>query len=168
MRGYLPLHEYALLGDMRTAALVARDGAVDWYCLPRFDGPAVLCRLLDAQRGGFFRVGPTGRFHASRGYMGDTPVLATDFGTARGRVRLTDFMPLPEDGGAEENPSLLRRVEGLAGDVELEVELRPGFDFARAPARVELHGAWAFARGGGQALGLATPVPLEHGPQVSL
>lgn len=65
-RGYLPLREYALLGDMRTAALVARDGAVDWYCLPRFDGPAVLCRLLDAQRGGFFRVGPTGRFHASR------------------------------------------------------------------------------------------------------
>jgi len=167
-RYYLPLSDYALLGDMHTAALVARDGAVDWYCLPRFDGPAVLCRLLDAQRGGFFRVGPTGRFHAGRRYMGDTSVLVTDFETARGRVRLTDFMPLPEDGSHEGSPLLLRRVEGLSGDVEVEVELRPGFDFARAPAHVDLGSRWAVARGAGQALGLASPVPLERGPQGSL
>jgi GH15 family glucan-1,4-alpha-glucosidase len=167
-RPYLPLRDYALLGDMHTAALVARDGAVDWYCLPRFDGPAALCRLLDAQRGGFFRVGPTGRFHACRRYMGDTSVLATDFETARGRVRLTDFMPLPGEGGHAGSPLLLRRVEGLAGHVELEVELEPGFDFARAPAQVEVGGRWAVARGAGQALGLASPVPLKRGPQGSL
>ena len=161
--GDLPLSDYALVGDMRTAALVARDGSVDWLCLPRFDGPAVLCRLLDARQGGWFRVGPVDAFEASRHYQGNTNVLVTEFVTARGRVRLTDFMPLDEDGTGR-GPMLLRCVEGLAGEVDLAVALHATFDFVRAPARVEPREAYAVVRGGGQSLALRAPVRLEEVP----
>ena len=163
--GYLPLSEYALLGDMRTAALVSRSGSVDWLCLPRFSSPAVLCRLLDARRGGSLRLNPTGVFQASRRYVEDTSVLETDFETSRGRVRVTDFMPLHDDG---RGPMVLRRVEGLSGEVELEAELWATFDFARAPSRVEAHDGWAVVRGAGQSLALRAPVRLTQAPEGGL
>jgi hypothetical protein len=71
-RGYRPIRDYALIGDLHTAALVANDGSIDWCCWPHFDSPAVFCRLLDAGEGGWFRVGPTGRYAASRSYVGPT------------------------------------------------------------------------------------------------
>ena len=92
--GYRPIADSALIGDGRTAALVARDGSIDWCCWPDFDSPAVFCRLLDASRGGTFRLSPTGRYSVSRGYDGATNVLVTTFDTENGRIRLTDFMPV--------------------------------------------------------------------------
>ncbi|WP_434385656.1 glycoside hydrolase family 15 protein [Melittangium boletus] len=163
--GYLPLREYALVGDMRTAALVGRDGSVDWWCLPRFDAPAVLCRLMDARQGGHMRVGPTGAHGATRRYDGDSCVLVTDFETARGRVRLTDFMPVEQEGRA---PQLLRLVEGLSGEVEVETVFRPTFDFARAPVHQEARERLAHAWGGGQALALRGPGRLGPGADGAL
>ena len=87
----LPIGDYALLSDCRSAALVSRAGSVDWLCFPRFDAPAVFARILDPG-GGHFAIRPAGEFEASRGYLTQTMVLETTFRTAVGTAVLTDAM----------------------------------------------------------------------------
>lgn len=97
------IEDYALIGDMQTAALVCRDGTVDWLCLPRFDSPAVFAGLLGTDEHGFWRLGPahpegSGTPDATRRrYRGDSLVLESEWDTDRGTVRVIDFMP-PRDG----------------------------------------------------------------------
>ena len=92
--GYRPIRDYAIVGDCQGAALVARDGGVDWCCLRRFDAEPVFCRMLDADEGGFLDLRPEGPFRATREYQADTNILRTTFETSDGRVALIDFMPL--------------------------------------------------------------------------
>lgn len=141
-RTYRPIADYALIGNTHSAALVASDGSIDWCCLPHFDSGAVFCRLLDAGRGGYFRLGPCGESRVSRRYVDGTAVLETEFETAQGRARVTDFMHSARIAHSRigvENPHchrLLRCVEGLEGRIELEIAFRPTFDFARRPSRL--------------------------------
>ncbi|MEP7187593.1 MAG: glycoside hydrolase family 15 protein [Roseiflexaceae bacterium] len=173
-RGYRPIGDYALIGDAHTAALVATDGSMDWLCWPHFDSPAVFCRLLDAQHGGWFRVGPAGGHAVSRTYVGDTNVLTTTFRSGSGVVRLTDLMPARQRvagaAGADIEPSgrILRLVEGLAGEMELEVEFRPTFDYARAETALAVRPGGAVARANGATLILDCPVELERGANDAL
>ncbi len=141
---------------------------MDWCCWPRFDSPAVFCRLLDARKGGWFRVGPArGEYKSSRSYVPATSVLTATFETEAGRFRLTDFMPverLTEDRRGEDiAPSyeVVRLVEGLAGDSEVEVGFRPTFDFALAPCDISLREGGAVASSGGECLVLSCPCPLS-------
>src|SRR5215212_2068224 len=92
--------DYALIGDCRTAALVSRDGAVDWLCLPHFSGASVLAAILDRDRGGSFSLRPVGAFRSSRRYIPDTAVIETTFACDTGVVRVTDLMPIVEDAAA--------------------------------------------------------------------
>lgn len=108
-RGDRPIADYAAIGDGRSVALVALDGSVDWLCLPEIDSGAVFCRLLDAQRGGYFRVGPVGDHTSVRRYLGDTNVLVTTHTTTTGVVQVTDLMPAP---GVTTTRAVLRLVEG--------------------------------------------------------
>jgi GH15 family glucan-1,4-alpha-glucosidase len=91
---YRAISEYGAIGDCRTAALVAPDGAIDWCCLPHFDSPALFCRLLDADRGGYFQITPADAPEASVSYLDGTNILETIFTSQSGRVRLIDFMPI--------------------------------------------------------------------------
>ena len=121
----LPIGDYALLSDCRSAALVSRDGSVDWLCCPRFDAPSVFCRLLDPA-GGRFAIRPVGEFRASRRYVDQTMVLETTFTSAGGTGVLTDAMALGRnerghDLGAGSPGMLLRRLSCTAGDIEAEV-----------------------------------------------
>ena len=163
---YLPIREYAIIGDAHTAALVARDGSIDWCCWPHFDSPAVFCRLLDAQRGGYFRVGPSrSNYSCSRSYHGLTNVLQTTFETETGRARLTDLMPVePKDSESGEDIGsgyeILRLVEGLEGTVEIEISFRPTFDYARGDTTLSVCAEGAWAEGNSETLALYCPLPL--------
>ncbi len=126
------IEDYALIGDMQTAALVCRDGTADWLCLPRFDSHAVFAGLLGTEEHGFWRLSPARAEGAEplpadrRRYRGDSLILESEWDTPRGTVRVTDFMP-PRDGA----PQLIRIVEGVSGRVPMRSELRMRFSYGR-------------------------------------
>ena len=121
------IEAYALIGDTETAALVGRDGSIDWLCLPRFDAPACFAALLGDERHGCWRITPEEPVTAvRRHYRGDTLVLETELETEGGVVRLVDFMP-PREGPAR----IVRLVEGVRGRVRMRMELVLRFDYGR-------------------------------------
>ncbi len=166
------IEDYALVGDLETAALVGRDGSVDWMCAPRFDSPACFAALLGSRDNGHWRLAPAGAGDCNRrSYRGDTLVLESVWETASGAVRLTDFMP-----PRMRSPYLVRIVEGISGQVAMRGELRPRFHHGRivpwmlpgngtgrqaraASAVAAATGMTAFA--GPDALRLTSEPPLE-------
>jgi GH15 family glucan-1,4-alpha-glucosidase len=128
--GYLPLADHGLLGDGQTAALVARDGALVWLCLPRFDAPPVFCHLLDQAHGGAFVVSPMELQEARQYYKPESAVLVTELRSRTGMVRVTDALTLRAGADLSEDVAaargeLIRQVEVLAGSVQLRVEIAP-------------------------------------------
>jgi len=119
------IEDYALIGDTHSAALVGRNGSIDWLCLPRFDSGACFAALLGNKSHGRWLIAPAGGFQrVGRRYRQDTLVLETEFDTGNGIVRVIDFMP-PRQG----EPDVIRIVEGVSGDVAMEMELIIRFDY---------------------------------------
>ena len=166
------IEDYALIGDMQSAALVSRDGSVDWLCLPRFDSPACFAALLGTERNGRWRIAPAGAadgpgqepasrqrdsgIRVTRSYRGDTLILDTEWRTPTGTVRVTDFMP-PRDG---KTPTLVRIVEGLAGSVDMDVVFRVRFGYGQVVPWMRRLDGNVLGVAGPDALWLATPVTL--------
>ena len=122
------IEDYAVIGDCHTAALVGRNGSIDWLCMPRFDSDAFFAALLGEPQHGRWLIAPKirgrARVRTTRRYRGDSLILETHFTTAKGKARVIDFMP-PEAPAR----TLVRIVEGLAGRVEFETQLVIRFDY---------------------------------------
>ena len=149
------IEDYALLGDLQTAALVNTSGSIDWLCLPRFDSPACFAALLDTRQAGHWSVAPAGGGSCtSRRYVNDTLVLETNWVGSKGTARVIDFMP--PRGHA---PDVVRIVEGVSGVVEMRSELRLRFDYGRVVPWVRHHADRVEAVAGPDAVRLRTPAP---------
>ena len=154
-RGYVSIGDYAAIGDGRTVALVARDGSVDWLCLPDLDSPSVFAAVLDADRGGRFALQPEIPAQVQRRYLPDTNVLETTFITGQGVVKVTDAMALPSSdlGPTRE---LIRRIDGLSGRVPMRWRITPAFGYGAAPPRIERRGRIPVAFAGPDALAVCS------------
>jgi GH15 family glucan-1,4-alpha-glucosidase len=160
----LPIGDYALLSDCRSAALVSRGGSVDWLCFPRFDGPSIFARLLDAEAG-HFSVRPAGQFEVSRAYLDQTMALETTFGTPTGVAVLVDALAVGRndrghDLGAGSPGVLLRRITCTDGQVEVEVSYAPRPEYGLIHPLLERVPGGLAARGGADRLRLSAPVEL--------
>ena len=163
--GSLPIGDYALIGDCRGAALVSRDGSIDWLCLPRFDSPAIFAALLDPEHGGSFHIRPADAYRVARRYLPDTNVLETTFSCASGTFVLRDLMPVASD---EEKRSallpdqhILREIEGVAGEIAVEIRYDPRPDYGRQRPTLESRGKFGlWCQVGSAALALQSDIPL--------
>jgi GH15 family glucan-1,4-alpha-glucosidase len=150
------IEEYALIGDLQTAALVSRDGSIDWCCFPRFDSGACFAALLGGPEHGRWTVAPARPMKVTRRYRSDTLILETVFESDAGSVRVIDFMP--PRGRA---PDIVRIVEGLSGVVAMRVELVIRFDFGRILPWMRRVDDARVAIAGPDALCLRTPVEVR-------
>jgi alpha,alpha-trehalase len=163
----LPIADYALLSDCRSAALVSRAGSVDWLCLPRFDAPSVFARLLDDD-GGHWSIRVPGADSARR-YVDQTMALETTFRTHSGTAVLTDAMAVGRndrghDLGTGSPGALLRRVVCLEGEAEVEVEYAPRPEYGLVHPLLQMIDGGLVARGGADVLALSAPAGLAvHG-----
>ncbi len=164
-----PIADYGLVSDCNTATLVARDGSIDWLCLPRFDAPAVFAGILDPDAG-HWSIRPAGEFTSERRYADGSLVLETVFTTSTGSVRLRDALAFADgqrghDIGMEAPHELLRSVEGVAGTIELELELapRPEYGLVRPLFRMTDDGGRTFGGPNQVTIRAGVPTSVEDG-----
>jgi GH15 family glucan-1,4-alpha-glucosidase len=153
---YPDISDHGLIGDLQTAALVSTDGTVDFFCCPRFDSPSVFASLLDADRGGFFRIAPaTGNYVTRQLYLRNTAMLLTRFMSPEGVGEVLDFMPVIE-GRPTDRHRLVRQLRVARGTMTFVLDLHPRFDYGRAKHTVDVSEVGAVFRSAGMELTLHT------------
>jgi GH15 family glucan-1,4-alpha-glucosidase len=146
---YPPIADYGMLGDLRSAALVSKQGSIDWMCLPRFDSPWVFGRLLDWDRGGYLQLRPVDGELGYRQYRRDSNVIQTIWSSDRARMRVVDFMPIGRKRAARPPASLrlVRMIQPIAGATHWRTTFKPRFDYGRlVPEVTEVRGGMLVAR----------------------
>jgi GH15 family glucan-1,4-alpha-glucosidase len=157
---YLPIEDHGIIGNLYTAALVGKDGTIDWLCLPAFDSPSVFCSILDDRKGGHFTLRPVEYTRSQQLYLPDTNVLLTRYFSPEGLAETLDFMPILAH--PYERHRLVRNVRVIRGKMNFRVECLPAFDYARREHTVSVGKAGAVFAAEGHCLGLATDVRLEE------
>lgn len=158
---YQSIGDYGLIGNMRTAALVGRNGSVDWFCYPRFDSPSVFGAILDDRSGGRFKIAPSvAGVNSEQYYLPDTNVLLTRFVSRDGAVEVADFMPLVPSP-SDEDGRLVRRVTCTRGSMQLRMECHPAFNYGRDTHQIEIGSQGVVFRSPGLTVGLASDLALK-------
>jgi GH15 family glucan-1,4-alpha-glucosidase len=168
---YSPIGDYALIGDCHSAALVSREGSIDWCCLPRFDSGSAFGRLLDRERGGLCAIQPIGDgpWDYVRSYLGDTLVLETTLLGPTGEARLTDCFAIQGSPEQSRERRILRVLDGVRGSVELAVRVAPRFDYGQVRPWIRRHGHRLHSTiGGNDALLVYCDQELEEDPRHEL
>ena len=159
---YLPIEDYGLIGNMHTAALVGRNGSIDWLCLPHFDSPSVFAAILDQRKGGYFRISPTAeRVTRKQVYWPETNILITRFLLNDGVVEVIDYMPIVSCRGEAGFRQIVRRVEAIRGSVPVRVECCPSFNYGRDQHTTRIIQRGAIFESPSLDLELNSSVPLQ-------
>jgi GH15 family glucan-1,4-alpha-glucosidase len=159
---YPPIANHGVIGNLHTVALISTEGTVDWYCSPRFDSPSMFASLLDADRGGHFRLKPTGgEWETKQLYFPDTNVLITRFLTPDGVGEVQDFMPVGEVRDGSYRDRLIRRVLSVRRRIRFELECAPRFDFGREQHRAQRHPGGVLFESAGSRVAFETETPIE-------
>ncbi|MDQ6819819.1 MAG: glycoside hydrolase family 15 protein [Actinomycetota bacterium] len=139
---YPPIGDYAVIGDCHSAALVSRQGSIEWCCLPRFDSGSAFGAMLDRERGGICSITPTeeGSWEYARAYADDTLVLETRINGPSGELKLIDCFAVRETARSTPRRHILRIIEGISGSVELEIRVAPRFDYGEVRPWLRRHG----------------------------
>jgi GH15 family glucan-1,4-alpha-glucosidase len=157
---YLPIEDHGIIGNLHTAALVGKDGTIDWMCLPSFDSPSVFASILDDEKGGHFALHPVEYARSQQLYLPDTNVLLTRYFSSDGMAETLDFMPILSQPG--ERHRLVRNVRVIKGRMDFNVECLPAFDYARLPHSVSVGESGVVFSSGESCVGLSAGVQLEE------
>src|ERR1700733_934425 len=159
---YQPIEDYGVVGNLRTTALVGKNGSIDWFCFPNFDSPSVFGGILDEKKGGYFRIAPTiDEIACKQVYWSDTNVLVTRFLSADGVGQVIDFMPVAPSKDKPPDRGLIRRVKVSRGCMRFRLECLPAFNYGRDEHTLEIIPEGACFRSAGLSLGLASAVALQ-------
>ncbi|WP_338251904.1 glycoside hydrolase family 15 protein [Dictyobacter halimunensis] len=163
---YQPIEDYGVIGDLHTVALVGKNGAIDWCCIPSFDAPSVFGALLDVNKGGTFRISPAFDQTTSMGrrqmYLPETNILITRFLTADGVGEITDFMPIKQPGSKVLQHHIIREVKVVRGSLPFEMVCTPAFNYGRDPHTRSLSAHGVVFHSASLSLGLASTIPLAE------
>lgn len=155
------ISDYAYVGDCHSAALISRDGSIDWCCMPRVDSASFFSRILDWEKGGYCQIAPTQPYQTSRNYLDNTMILLTCFQTAEATARIYDFFPMRRGGKHNPYVQIIRIIEGVSGSMEFEANILPRFDYGTIRPWIRHYKKTAFvALGGSYGLLITGDVPL--------
>jgi GH15 family glucan-1,4-alpha-glucosidase len=160
---YQPIEDYGIIGNLRTAALVGKNGSIDWFCFPHFDSPSVFGAILDEHKGGYFQIAPTiEEISRKQVYWPDTNVLITRFLSADGVGEVVDYMPVGASKDAPPYHGLIRRVKALRGSMCFRLECVPAFNYGRDSHSLEIIAEGARFCSPSLRLGFASSIPLQR------
>jgi GH15 family glucan-1,4-alpha-glucosidase len=158
---YIPIEDYGIIGNMRSAALVGTHGSIDWFCFPHFDSPSIFAKILDSKKGGHFSVRPSSRYTTKQFYWPDTNVLISRFLSDEGIVEVADFMPVGSSVKEEKDYLIYRKITGINGKVQMHMECNPAFNYGRDSHEVQISESGASFHSNSLSMGLASSIPLE-------
>jgi len=161
--GYQPIENYGLIGDMHSAALVGKNGSIDWFCFPHFDSPSVFAAILDDKKGGRFQIAPVeDHINYKQFYWPDTNILVTHFLSDKGVAEISDYMPVESGSGMATLHQLVRRVKVVRGEYKFRAFCQPAFNYARDDHDLRLTENGACFDSDALSLGLSTTLALER------
>jgi len=160
--GYKPIENYGVIGDLHTVALVSTDGSIDWCCMPHFDSPSIFASILDAKKGGYFKISPIHCTVQKQMYLPETCVLVTRFLSPEGVGEVIDYMPIGNDAGELGHiHQIIRKVRVVRGRMHFRMECFPAFDYAREKHMLRINKEGALFSSKKIDLGLTSSVPLK-------
>src|SRR5262245_58249523 len=158
---YQPIENYGIIGNMRTVALIAMNGSIDWYCYPHFDSPSIFGAILDDNKGGRFQIQAVGEdIRYKQLYLPSTNILVTRFLLRDGIAELEDFMPVGLPSDSRWYHHLYRRIRCVKGSVRISLTCRPAFDYGRQSHETALDANGALFTSGGLNISLIGTIPL--------